>query len=78
MGLDEVYRFMHDGRKLTAVDRLYQQGVLTDEHMTTLREAAAAYHNGEITLAAITRWVNSKDGVMLSPTSVRNWVLSHD
>ena len=74
MGLDDVKRFMSDASKEHLIDTLIRQGVVTSDDAVTLREAVGAWRSGELTMAAVSRWLNSKDGVSVSDAAVRNWL----
>lgn len=76
MGLDDVKQFMHDGQKEQLIEKLIRTGVIGADDAATLRDAVQAWRDGELTYAAITRWLNSKDGVDVSMNAVRNWMLS--
>lgn len=76
MSIEEIRQFEASSRKLYAVEVLHQQGLLTDQDMATVAEAAAEIRAGRLTIAATVRWLNSKEGVHVSDSSVRNYLLS--
>lgn len=76
MSIEQIRQFEASARKLYAVEALHQQGLLTDQDMATIAEAAVEIQAGRLTIAATVRWLNSKEGVHLSNSSVRNYLLS--
>ena len=76
MSLDEIRKFQTSQRKPYAVETFHQQGLLTDDDMQTIRDAHKEIQAGRLTIAAMTRWLNSKNGVRVSDSSVRNYLLS--
>lgn len=78
MGLDEIRKFERSTKKVTAIERMWQQGLLAEQDMGTLVEAKGAVRSGELTFAAVSRWLNAKDGVQVSTAAVRAWLLADD
>lgn len=76
MSIDDIRHFELQEKKLFLIDVLHRQGVLSDDDMDTLRQAAPEAAQGRLTYAAVARWLNSKDGVHVSPSTVRNYLHS--
>jgi hypothetical protein len=74
MSIDEIKQFAIRPTKLHLIDVLIEQRTISPENAATLREAADAVKTKEVTIAAVARWLNSKEGVSISEAAVRNWL----
>lgn len=76
MSIDDIKRFVAPSPRIHHVDLLIEQGALSDDDVATLREAVDAVRARDVTISAVWRWLNSKDGVAVSQSAVRNWLLA--
>jgi len=74
VSLDEIKRFATGTTKQHLIDVIIEQGTISPEDVETLREAVVGVRTKEVTIAAVARWINSKEGVSISEAAVRNWL----
>jgi hypothetical protein len=74
VSLDDIKQFVTVATKQHLIDLMIAQQTISTDDVATLREAVDGVRNGEVTIAAVARWLNSKDGVSISDAAVRNWL----
>lgn len=78
VAVNEIYSYVGMPGRMSKIDQLHAQGHLSDADLATLIEAADEIKVGRLTVAAVWRWLNSKDGVAVSVGAVSNWMAKHD